>query len=316
MERLKSKEMIENIETQAPTRISLFGGGTDLPVYYHDNGGLVISMAVSLRQHIKLSDSRLKYQRPDGASEMFYEAFFKDLGVTDKFFQASYDGDIRTGLGSSASAAVALIGALSVVNNLTINKQEIAERAWNIEVNKLKLYGGKQDQYAAAFGGANTITFGKDVQVLPLPRDVAEELSQHILLFDTGIRITDSKIQEELKELAPEQITALNSLKATALVARDLILKRKWQEVGELLDESWRYKKASNKKVSSGQIDGFYALGKIHGAWGGKLCGSGGGGCMIFMADPDTHAEITDSLTPQGLKKIDFSIDWDGLKVK
>ena len=309
------------VKVQAPTRISLFGGGTDLPIFYKENGGAVISMAINLRQHFtlkKLNKNQRALEYEDG-DESFYEAFVP-LGY---LLKTNTDVPIRSGLGSSASAAVALVTAL----NPELTKQEIVDKAWTIEVEELKLYGGKQDQIAATFGGFNFIEFERDGDgwhkdnhgfvVNPYSRELGDWWSERLVLFFTGKTRTNPRIQEELKTLSDEQIERLINMRNSALEA-DVLVKEKAIDVfSTLLNEMWEEKKKLNPLVTNSHIDNIYNQALKSGAMAGKLLGSGGGGFMVFLARPENKEKLIQVLeTIEGVKHYDYSIDWNGVEVK
>jgi len=300
---------------QAPTRISLFGGGTDVGEYAEKYGGICVNMAINIRQKYYFDINSEGYDDDmlfdynlvgDGKLE---EAFFKEFDYRPKELLQEFDNSIHSGLGSSASASVCLVYALSKLTGIELTKYEIAEKAWDIEVNKVGLFGGKQDQYCAVFGGMNLMKFGKEVKVLPFQRKAAERLAKHILLFDTGIKREDSKIQENLKEITSEQKQVLDIMKNLANDAYHRIYKGGIEGLGRLLDNSWRYKKQSNK-VTTPEIDMIYNKAKDLGAYGGKLCGSGGGGYMIFIVPKEKQEYFKNNV---GLRWVDFEIDWQGV---
>lgn len=300
----------------APTRLSLFGGGSDVNPYASIYGGLCINMAINLRQQFILDDEgyelvpSLKIIK--GGNPDFYMKFFEEMEFYPNLVQKA-DMAIESGLGTSASAAVALISAISKFKGLKMTKDEIAEKAWDIEVNKIGLFGGKQDQYCAAFGGFNLMKFGKEVKIQGFPRRVAEKVSDHLLLFDTGIRRKDPKLQENLKEINEEQKQALDKIKQIANDAYHRIYKGDIKGLGKLLDDTWNYKKKSNK-VTTPEIDKHYEIAKKIGAYGGKICGSGGGGCMVFIAPKDKHNDLIEGLD---MKYVDHGgICWCGVTVR
>ena len=312
---------------QAPTRISLFGGGTDLPVFSDKYGGMVISMAINLRQHIILDDENLEWTIPFGAKKDFYMPFLEKydidpdkIGITSKF-----DSVIESGLGSSASAAVALLAAIKNYKGQTlIHSNELVEEAWDIEVNKLGLYGGKQDQCAAVYGGMNMFWFRPKLSIWPelisyIKYDSFDTFGiyGHTLLFYVGENRKNPKIQYELKSLNSKKIFALKKIKKLALEASSHIRMGDRDTIGELLNETWEFKKKSNSKVSTRKIDLIYDTAIKSGAWGGKLCGSGGGGHMVFMASSKDHEKIIENLEKiEGVKNIDYSIDWNGVETR
>lgn len=302
------------VKTKAPCRISLFGGGTDLPVYSNSNSGIVLSMAINIYQHITIdTDGTGVGEIPENASPMFYKQILYKLGRED-YIESKFDAMIESGLGSSASATVAIIGAVNKINGKRMTKNQVAKRAWEIETGDLGLYGGKQDQYASAIGGCNTIKFKDNVTVIKIPVRKARKLHKHLMLFYSGNNRKSNKIQHELKELSNDQIYALNSIKNTCIKAIDLLNKGKFEEIGYLLGLSWQYKKNSNSLVTNARIDKLHYTAMHSGAWGGKLCGSGGGGFMVFMADPKDHNKIIKEMEKIGANHYPFEIDWKGLQ--
>ena len=290
------------IISSAPCRIGLFGGGTDTNPYAEKYGGVVINIAINLRQKVILGDGSklLEYDNPD-----FFKAF-TFLPVKHEF-----ENDIESGLGTSAALAVSLVGA----SRTGLSRSEIAEKAWKIEVSKLGLFGGKQDQYASVFGGMNLWKFSNVVKRIGIAKEKAEKLKKYILLFSTGITRPNPKLQENLKVLTEKQKQALDIIKQIASDAYHRIYSEDYEGLGNLLNDSWRYKKMSNK-VTNKKINGIYDLAISSGTWGGKLCGSGGGGHMIFMADSNNHEKIIYNLSKVGVENIPYKIDYDGLKVE
>ncbi len=279
------------VKSYAPTRLSLFGGGTDLPVYYEKYGGLVVSMAINLRQRIKIikgDGSRSKqFIFPPYSNLGYYTPFLKEFGLNPDSIMANFDGVLQSGLGSSGSAAVALVAGLARMVGLNLTREQIAEKAWEIESKRVGLYTGKQDQYAAAFGGFNRINFKKDkVEVIPFNRDVADLVEKSILLFETGVRRSKGNIQEQLKELSKEQIKALDKIKSIAEKSVSLLESKDIYKVGLLFKDYWEAKKASNPLISSYEIENIYNTAMQSGSIGGKLMGSGGGGFMFFIVEP------------------------------
>lgn len=316
------------IYSQCPSRIGLFGGGTDVPPYSDIYGGLVINMAINLRQKVTVyfGEDIFEYnngrggepQFPLNANPQFYYKILEEFGLNDMHqikFKSEFDGLIESGIGSSASAAVALMGAINRYQNLGMGVSEIAEKAWELEVNKCGLFGGKQDQYAAALGGINVIEFKKGGGVNPtsLSKGFIEPLLPSLVLFYTGKNRKSATIQEGFKKLDEEQVKSLNRIKKLALEAIDLIAKGDFRVVGALLDEAWEWKKLSNKGVTNKRIDGIYEKARGLGAYGGKVLGAGGGGFMLFVVNPEERENFIKNL---GLEWWDFGIDWNGLEVR
>lgn len=297
----------------SPTRISLFGGGTDLVPYSSQYGGLVISLAINLRQQIMLHSISGHDIFPNNADPNFYQQILDHFGVKDVGIYGSFDGLIEAGLGSSASAAVAMVGAIDRLQNRGMSLSDIAESAWEIEVGKIGLFGGKQDQYAAAYGGFNVINFEDRVTVLPLSREAIERLLPSMVLLYTGDLRHSAVIQEGMRTLDAGQVDKLDRIKKIAIDAIDPINQGDIAKVGYLLDQAWLLKRQSNKGVSNTHIDDIYRKALEAGALGGKLLGSGGGGYMLFIVEPNTKQDF---IAKMGLQHWDFSPDFNGLEVR
>lgn len=302
------------IEAIAPTRISFLGGGTDVEPYVSSYGGLVLSLAINIRQKI-LIDRGTSLSFPQGGSDKFYQAFLKRFNAKYSI-KAYFDGEITGGIGSSASAAVALIGGLIKLKGPKMSRDEIARVAWDIENNDLGLFGGKQDQYAAAFGGLNAIQFMKEgnVIVTPLQLGLIENLLNHLMLFHTPNRAS-TKIQEGLKELTPQKIQALDFLKSSVVSGIEILKEGNMEAFGNLMKAVWEAKKISNK-VSNPLVDENYQRALELGALGGKLMGSGGGGYMFFLVPPEKQFDFRKDFCTKDIKWVDFSPCQNGLEVR
>ena len=297
-----------------PSRISLFGGGTDVEPYASLYGGICINMAINIRHKIILDDVDDAIVEESYDNPKFFEEITKDMGVDNIGMEHRYENTIESGLGSSASYAVAIVGVINHYKGLGMTRSEIAEKAWDIEVNKLKMYGGKQDQYVTAYGGVNAMEFTKKgVVVTPLSPKFIEPLYPYLLLFNLGFNRKSSKIQEGFKKLTPDKKKMLDALKEYTIQAVDAIGKSEIEKVAELFRKSWEAKKLSNKGVSNDQIDFIYKEGIRQGAMAGKVLGAGSGGHILFMVHPSTHKDFIRSMEDIGLKWIDYSIDWNGL---
>jgi D-glycero-alpha-D-manno-heptose-7-phosphate kinase len=309
----------------APTRLSLFGGGTDVSPYCDLYGGLCINMAINLRQNLTMYSGEELFELtgksvfPYGANPDFYYQMLEEYGINDGVHLtkliSKFDGLIESGIGSSASAAVALLGAINKRKNLGMSLNDIAEKAWELEVKKLSLYGGRQDQYASVYGGVNVMEFkkGGGVNVTPLAKGFVEPLFPSLALFYTGKNRKSATIQEGFKELDQDQIGALNRIKKITIEAIDPIAKGDFRVTGALLDEAWEWKKLSNKGVTNPEIDAIYTKAKELGAYGGKILGAGSGGFILFIVDPKERDQFIKKL---GLEHWDFSVDFNGLEVR
>src|SRR3990167_11529617 len=186
------------ILSRAPTRISLCGGGTDLPEFADKYGGFCLNMAINIRQEFIITSER---SGGVGVRNPFVDKVLRSVGMSKREYVQTFDGIVTGGIGSSAAATVALVGAAnrmySAPRSSLMKKEEIAETAWKIEVEELGLYGGRQDQYCAAFGGVNGMEFGKDkVTVVPLQRSFIDDLGSSIILFHLGFNRKNPQIQQ------------------------------------------------------------------------------------------------------------------------
>ena len=305
----------------APCRISFVGGSTDINSFAQQFGGATVSLAINIRQTFTLftSDDMWTHHGehivPYGCSLDFVYAFRKRFGVDGMHhnkFKSESDGGIGGGIGSSAAISVAIVGALAKSQNKIMTKSEIAELAWDIEVNDLKMFGGKQDQYSASFGGLNLFEFTDKVTVQPFDRKYADKLMPYLVLMHTNLERKDPKIQEDFKKLDSKQIKALKEIKSLVAPAIKAIGDSDMQGLGEILDTSWNFKKQSNKGVTNPRISDIYQTAKNHGAIGGKICGAGSGGYMMFIVK-DKEKFISEM---KDLKSEDISSDFNGLEVK
>ncbi len=297
------------IITRAPLRISFVGGGTDLPDFYRHHGGKVISSTINQFVHIVLNRTPLvpkisaRYSisetvnHPSELQHTRIKAMLLDLGITSNLEIASFGHlPARTGLGSSSSFSVALAKALHTYVGKKIDKKAAADAACRLEIDLLKEPVGKQDQYAAAFGGFNVFTFHPDetVTVEPVHLDFSARLALEdgILLFYTGITRDASSVLHEQRanihkkiEVLKQMVTQVDQFHA-ALIAGDL------NKMGKILHEGWQLKRSLASTLTNSTIDSLYAAGRSGGAYGGKLLGAGGGGCILFIAPPVSHAGI------------------------
>lgn len=291
------------IKSSAPCRISLFGSGTDTGEYAKKYGGLCINFAINIRQTVIVGGKHklLPNDNPD-----FFKAFTKE-NVEHIFTE-----DTESGLGSSAALAVALTRAEQPI----WSKQDIAEHAQGVETEKLNLFGGIQDQVASSFGGFNKIEIKSGYPpfvVTPLPKKWIEKLYPYMVLLSSGIKRTNPKLQEGLKVITESQKDTLDKIKEIAEKSLVALEKGEVKEIADLLSKSWDLKKQSNKGVSNSEIDKLYEKGIELGALGGKGLGSGGGGCLLFLVEPEEQAQF---IKEMGLKRIPFEVDYEGVRTE
>ncbi len=321
-------------------RISFAGGGTDLPAYYERFGGEVISATLDKYFYVFMnptggniqitsSDFRTFY-RHRARDEMLWEgdlaipkAVLHHFGITEgiSLFMAS-EIPPGTGLGSSSSVAVAVIKALSTLCGISLSPARVAELACDIEIGKLGMPIGKQDQYAAAYGGINRISFsrkGVSVEPLQLTPELIHRLERRIMLFFTGASRKSSSILERQRNSSarPEGATveALHALKAMASEVREVLEREDLETFGRLLHEAWEQKKRLASGITTGHIDDCYQAALTAGATGGKVAGAGGGGFLMLYCEPRHQDRVTAALEDRGLARIDFHFEFGGAMV-
>jgi D-glycero-alpha-D-manno-heptose-7-phosphate kinase len=326
---------------RAPVRISLAGGGTDLSAYYEQFGGLVVGTAitkyfyafieVSGRPGVQISsaDYGTFYHHAAGR-EMAWDgdlslprAVLHHFGVSSgvDLFLAS-EIPPGTGLGSSSAATVALVKGFTTLQGEAHSKQEIADGACTIEIAKLGMPIGKQDQYFAAFGGLNAITFHSECTTVR-PLEVAEEtrraLETNLLLFFTGSAHNSAHILNEQREATAQRhssvVDALHQIKRLAERTIVAIEEGLPDQVGELLHENWLCKKQLASGITNPVIDASYDTARAHGALGGKITGAGGGGFLMLYCPLERHEQVTAALEAQGLRRMDYHFDRGGARV-
>lgn len=313
------------IIVRAPLRVSFVGGGTDLPDFYHVSPGRVISATIDKYVYVAINPAPLlkgisaRYSITENVktvsqlkNDRIRETML-NLGVKDNMEIGIFSHlPTGTGLGGSSSFTVSLIKGLSAYLGKRLDKGEIAEIASKIEIDLLKEPIGKQDQYATAFGGFNIFQFNPDetVDVDPVLLDYKRriDLENHLLVFFIGITRQASSVLSEQKTNIAGKMETLKSMTQLVDGFRKKLMKGNFQALGGLLHENWLKKKALASKISNQTIDQLYEVGMKNGAWGGKVLGAGGGGCILFMAPIDKKAKIRESITRQAkkLKLSDF----------
>jgi D-glycero-alpha-D-manno-heptose-7-phosphate kinase len=319
--------------TRTPLRISIGGGGTDLPSYYSRHGGYVISAAITRYVYITLhktfqSDYIIKYSQMENVNmpsqiqhPIIREAFLLHQMPPAVEMVSMADIPAGTGLGSSGSFNVGLLRAIYAWKRQPIAAQQLAEEACHIELDLLREPIGKQDQYIAAFGGLICMEFKKDgsVKVSPLKINQAtlNDLEDNLLMFFTGYSrsashvLSDQKKRTEAKD--SEMLKNLDYIKDLGHEIHDALLAGKTKEFGKLMHQHWLYKKKRSKGISSEEINRWYDLGHANGALGGKLIGAGGGGFLLFYANDRTA--LRKAMAKAGLAEVRFGFDHEGSKV-
>jgi D-glycero-alpha-D-manno-heptose-7-phosphate kinase len=326
---------------RAPVRISFAGGGTDLPAYYREHGGLVVSTSIDKYFYVFVnlngtdsvqitSSDYHTYFRHRRGEPLLWDgdlslprAFLHQFGIEAGIglFLAS-EVPPGTGLGSSSTVSVALAKALSTLCGLSLTKTQLAEMASYVEIDKLGMPIGCQDQYAAAFGGLNAIHFepdGVQVEPLNLRSDVQRALERRILLFFTSQSRNAASIlkhqQHSTQQRDKDTVAALHELKAMAATTIQLLKAGHLDEFGALLHEAWQTKKRLATAITNPQIDGWYEVARWHGATGGKIAGAGGGGFLMLYCAEDAQDGVTAALEAEGLVRMDSHFDYGGAVV-
>ena len=330
------------IRSKAPLRISFCGGGTDISPYLDEYGGVVLSATIDKCAYGTLrvrSDSQVQVQsldydlianyRLDSALEYngeldLVKAVINNLNGHSKtgldFFIHS-DAPPGSGLGSSSTMVVALIGLLKHWHHLPLTNYEIARIAYKIERRELAIAGGMQDQYAATFGGFNFIEFGRDAVVVnPLRIDPAtiNELEYNLLLVYTGrTRLSSNIIQSQVQSYESKEqgvLEAMDEIKAITVQMKNALLQARLRDFGTLLHDAWVHKKKMAKQITTPEIDALYAAARQRGALGGKILGAGGGGYLLVLCEFGTKHLIAEEMERMGAQVVDFRFVQHGLQ--
>jgi D-glycero-alpha-D-manno-heptose-7-phosphate kinase len=309
------------IKASTPCRISLFGGGTDIPEYAEKYGGIVISFAINLRQYITLYTDSDIFSHPEAntfphdATPAYLYKILEEYGLNSGHFikiDSKCDAVLKAGLGSSSAAGVALIGAINKAKNLKLSIDQIAQKAWEIETQKMGWYAGKQDAWASVHGGSNIIEFNNTVKTMRLTNENIKLVKESMVLFYIGKRKVINP-QEGLRNLTMKQIETLHNIKKTTIKSLKYIKKGDYNSIGKMLDKYWEIKKQVNRAISNERIDIIYKKARDEGAIGGKLLGAGGGGYMFFIIDPNKKHVFIKNLYKINIENVDFDIDKQGL---
>jgi D-glycero-alpha-D-manno-heptose-7-phosphate kinase len=303
--------------TRTPFRISFFGGGTDFPAWYENNGGgAVLSTTINKYCYISCRvlppffdcKYKINYSRQEQAGniqEIMHPSVRETLRFVnlDSGLSINHDGDLpaMSGLGSSSAFTVGLLHALYALSGKIISKKKLALEAIHIEQEMIREKVGSQDQVAAAFGGLNKIEFKSqhNIEVMPIAiaRDMFQNLQDHFLLFYTGVTRSASKIEEDKIDHLDEKRSEYKTLLSTVEEALSILSGEKdLIEFGKLLHESWKLKRSLTSKVSNPYIDTIYETARKNGAVGGKILGAGGGGFMLFFVRPEKKEKVKESL--------------------
>lgn len=332
------------IVARAPMRISFAGGGTDLAAYYETYDGFVVSTSITRHCYVvarRPADGSIRINSadfrtwqsfeqgrippvseplslPKAAIEWFAQRDLLKDGV-DLFLASEVAPG--SGLGSSSAVAVATIRALAAYTGVPLSTPAAAELACQLEIERLGMPIGKQDQYASAYGGLNTITFTSDgvcVRPLTLPKRVRSALCRRLLLFSTGTTHDSAEIlRQQQEDTGSDRLVtqSLHRLKALAKKMCDALVAENLDAFGRLLHRGWQEKKQLSENISTAAIDECYAAAREAGAVGGKISGAGGGGFLLLYCPPGRQQHVRDRLHDLGLCELRFDLDEHGASV-
>lgn len=332
--------------SKAPLRIGLAGGGTDVSPYADDFGGAILNATISLYAHASielLQDGGINLHAADrDEAEQFvfsnhlpingkldlvkgvYNRIQKDYGISHQNFKLTtyVDAPAGSGLGTSSTLVVAIIGAFVEMLKLPLGEYDIAHYAYDIERNDLGLAGGRQDQYAATFGGVNYMEFYAYDKVIVNPlrirSEYLSELENNLVLFFTATsRESATIIKEQQKNVVNKEgksVEAMHQLKHQALLMKEALLRGELTKIGEILDYGFQQKRLMANNISNNLIEDIYEASKNAGATGGKISGAGGGGFMIFYCPLTNRYNVIEALKQFGGEVKAFNFTNEGLR--
>ena len=320
------------IVSKTPLRMSFVGGGSDIPSFYKEDIGAVLSTAIDKYIYVMVNKKfdgkiRLSYSKTELVNNV---GEIEHPLVKEALKLASISGGIEiasmadipsrgTGLGSSSSFTVGLLNALYAYKNSFSSKELLAQKACDIEIIHCNEPIGKQDQYAAAYGGFNLIRFypNENVSVDPVicSKETLRVMEDSIIVFYTGKTRSASQIlrQQTSNLLTPESKSLVRRMVELTFDLKNAIERGELENFGDILNENWALKTQLSNGISNSDIEDWYSRGIKAGAYGGKLLGAGNGGFLMFFADPEKHSVIKNALSD--LRHIDFGFDQDGTKI-
>jgi len=329
------------IRSKAPLRLGLAGGGTDVAPFSDLFGGAILNATISMyaiaaiepRSDGKIilnSLDRHEWYELNATPELLidgkldlhkgiYNRLIREYSLQPLSFELStyVDAPPGSGLGTSSTLVVAILGAFAEWLRLPLGEYDLAHLSYEIERVDLKMAGGKQDQYAATFGGVNFMEFYKDDKVivnpLRIPDKYLDELAHNLVLYHTETsRLSSIIIEEQRKNVLAgneKSLEAMNKLKEQAVMMKEALLKGELDKIGEILDFGWKFKKNMAKGITNPMLDEIYTAAKENGASGGKVSGAGGGGFMFFYCPGNTRSAVIEALKKFGgqTKRYDFT---------
>lgn len=335
------------IRSRAPFRIGLAGGGTDVSPFCDEYGGAILNATINLFAHTSIiprNDGKIIIYAVDRNERLVYDNLSElpidgvlDLqkGIYNRIIQqfnggkplsfemyTSMDVPSGSGLGTSSTLVVSILGAFVEWLNIPLGEYDIAQLAYDIERKDLAMAGGRQDQYAATFGGVNFMEFYEDDKVIVNPlrikQEILFELEHNLLLYYTETSRESAKIIETQAQNAKvkkeKPVEAMKRVKEQAFVMKEAILKKELYKIGTVLHNSWQHKKQMAQGISNEVIDDIYNAAMDAGATGGKISGAGGGGFMIFYCEDNNRHEVKKAIEAKGGRVKNYQFNQEGLR--
>lgn len=323
------------IITRTPFRVTLGGGGTDLPSYYSKYGGFIFSFTLDKYMYINVNRPvadnfiRLKYSSSEKVNKVddlkhdIARVCLQKLDITNNIEISSMaDIPAGSGLGSSSSYTVGLLNALHVLKRDYISLQDLAEEACEIEIDILKKPMGKQDQYLATFGGFTVLEIAKDGEVVvtraKVRSSIIDDLKRNLLMFYTGQQRKTKEIlvsQDKATQKSDKQVLeSLHYIKESGYKILEILESGNITELGFMFDEHWKYKKRMAKEITNPEFDRIYETAKRNGAIGGKISGAGGGGFFTFYCE-EKQNQLRSVMMENGLRELKYYFDFEGTKI-
>lgn len=318
------------IITKTPFRISFCGGGSDMPDFYRDHGGCVVSTSINRYMYISIhpffdeNKTSLKYSQTETVENLsdiqhsIFKRVLTDMNVSGVEITSTADVPSGTGLGSSSSFTVGLLHTLYCYKDKYLSKNQIAEEACDVEINRLGNPIGKQDQYAAACGGLNFITFHRDdtvtVEPIIMNQETLKELQDNIVIYYTGITHDANKILAEQKSNISQKDKTDNLISMCNLAKsmKKVLEENELSDFGNILNEGWQKKRELASGITDVKIDEMYETAMRNGASGGKLLGAGGGGFLLFYCEKYKQKRLDEAMN---LKRFPVRFEHDGTSV-
>lgn len=318
------------IIVQAPLRISFFGGGTDFPDFYRQEGGCVLTstidkyifVTIKNRFDTKLRVGYTQTEMVDAVDELKHELIREALRLTGitQGVEITTMGDIPSagsGLGSSSAVTAGALCAMYAYLGETVTAEQLAREACQIEIERLQKPIGVQDQYAIAYGGLRFFEFRPDGQIvgtrISISVDLQRQLNENFLLFYTGVGRQADSILTEQKANIQGRLQVLREMKEMACLAREELERGNLDAIGSMLDQAWELKKKLASRISNGEIDALYDMARKAGALGGKITGAGGGGFLLLYCPRERQDAVRSAMGH--LQELPFRLERDGVKV-